>query len=288
MPASPRAHVLRAAAGDIAWEVAARPLPERLRPYVRSCVGYTERTPGPSGRREYPGPRVVVILETGPPIRVYESGSERRSERFAGGFAAGLDETWTLCEHDGFQAGVQLDLTPLGARAFFGLPMSELAGRALPLADLLTGDARDFCARLAELPTWDAKLDAVEALVEKRLAAARLDARPVAWALRQIEARGGAVDVGALARELGWSHKHLIARFRDQVGLPPKRVARVVRFDRLLQRLRRGTDTPWADLALELGFSDQAHLAREVRAFTGRTPTGTRAALAAELFPSPG
>jgi len=50
-----------------------------------------------------------------------------------------------------------------------------------------------------------------------------------------------------------------VALFRDQVGIPPKLMARIVRFDRLVQRLRRGGPRVWADLALEFGYYDQAH-----------------------------
>jgi len=61
--------------------------------------------------------------------------------------------------------------------------------------------------------------------------------------------------------------------FRDQVGIPPKLLARIVRFDRVVQHFRTGGGGDWSDLALELGFYDQAHLVRDVRHFTGLTPT---------------
>ena len=80
------------------------------------------------------------------------------------------------------------------------------------------------------------------------------------------------MDIAALSRELGYSHKHLVSLFRDQIGLSPKLAARLLRFDRLVRELRLGP-RPWAKLAYELGFSDQAHLAREVRRFAGLTPS---------------
>jgi hypothetical protein len=47
----------------------------------------------------------------------------------------------------------------------------------------------------------------------------------VAWSLRRITVSGGGAVIGDLADELGWSHRRLIARYRDVVGLPPKLVA---------------------------------------------------------------
>jgi transcriptional regulator GlxA family with amidase domain len=94
----------------------------------------------------------------------------------------------------------------------------------------------------------------------------------VARAWRLIVAGGGRTPIGDLAREVGWSHRHLIARFRQQVGLTPKTAARLVRFEALLARLRE-RPASWARLAAEAGYADQAHLVRDFRSFTGRTPT---------------
>jgi AraC-like DNA-binding protein len=76
-----------------------------------------------------------------------------------------------------------------------------------------------------------------------------------------------------LPAELGWSRKQLAARFRDEVGLTPKTAARVLRFQALLAGLRSGGTREWVDLALECGYFDQSHLVRDVRRFTGLTPT---------------
>ena len=67
--------------------------------------------------------------------------------------------------------------------------------------------------------------------------------------------------------------------FIDHVGMSPKGYAGLVRFDRLTQRLWCSPNPSWADLALASGFADQAHLAREVRRFSGLSPTGLRAYL---------
>jgi AraC-like DNA-binding protein len=91
----------------------------------------------------------------------------------------------------------------------------------------------------------------------------------------RIEAVGGALDVGDLARELGCSHKHLIALFRDRVGTTPKRLARIVRFHRFLACARDGA-AKGADLALACGYYDESHLSRDVRQFTGLSPREAR------------
>jgi transcriptional regulator GlxA family with amidase domain len=113
-----------------------------------------------------------------------------------------------------------------------------------------------------------------------RFLAGRLDRGPrpspeVAWVWRRLEATGGGVPIGRLAAEVGWSHRHLIDRFRRQVGLSPKTAARLVRFDGVWRRLDQAGGRPdWGLVAAEAGYADQAHLVREFRQFTGTTPTG--------------
>jgi transcriptional regulator GlxA family with amidase domain len=72
---------------------------------------------------------------------------------------------------------------------------------------------------------------------------------------------------------VGWSHRHLIARFRQQIGLSPKTAARLVRFDGVWRRLDQRRRPSWAQIAGEAGYADQAHLVRDFREFTGTTPT---------------
>ena len=71
--------------------------------------------------------------------------------------------------------------------------------------------------------------------------------------------------IGDLATALGWSHRRLIARFRDTVGMPPKRVARIARFERLRRLIADDPELDWAYAAMACGYFDQAHLARDVR-----------------------
>ena len=264
-----RTRTVRMSSGGSTWEVIFREIAAPLRPYVRSLMGYSERAAGVVRRRELPGPAIAVIIELGAPIRVYD---ERGPHRFPGGFVAGLDEGPTMCEHDGEQRGVQLDLTPVGARLFFGVPMCELTNRVVAIDELLPRAHRRLADRLDGMPGWEARLDHVERLVEERVAELSAPARIVAWAVGRIEERDGAVDGRALARELGYSQKHVIHLFRDVVGVPPTQLARLVRFGRLVSLLRAGRRAPWADVALQLGWIDQSHMWRDVKRFAGATP----------------
>jgi AraC-like DNA-binding protein len=279
-----RVRIARGALGSGRWERATREPGAALRPWVRGIEGYDEWLPRPLRRRQFPEPFVVVIVEFGPPLQVTLGGDARTALRSAGGFVAGLGDSFAITEHAGRQRGLQVDLTPTGARRLFGVPLSELAGRIVALRELLPAETRTLAERLDAATDWSSRLCLVEELIAQRIRSARVDSARVDWALARIESSGGTVDVGSLARELGHSHKHLIALFHDQVGVTPKLWARLVRFERVMSRARQGGSIPVSELALAHGYFDQAHLARDVRRFTGLTPTEARSNLS-ELAP---
>jgi transcriptional regulator GlxA family with amidase domain len=67
-----------------------------------------------------------------------------------------------------------------------------------------------------------------------------------------------------------------VRRFREQVGLTPKRYGRVHRLQRTLKALPQDAEVDWSRVAVEQGYYDQAHLINDFRALSGITPTGYR------------
>ena len=236
-------------------------------PAVRSLAGWHERVDRPVVRREVPGGRIVLVISFGPPLEV--------DGRSYGSFVAGLHDRAAITEHAGVSHGVQAYLTPLGAARRFRLPWGGLANRGADLADLLP-DAGELAERLYEAPGWPARLALLESYVERRVVEAPPAPREIEWSWQRLLTTGGSVPVGSLAEEVGWSRRHLAARFREHVGLPPKALARILRFERAAGRLRAGAGL--ADAALDSGYYDQAHFNRDFREFAGVTPTEYRVA----------
>jgi AraC-like DNA-binding protein len=225
---------------------------------VTTYYGFEVNTPQPVRQREGPGTDVVVIL-------TFEEHWLVDGERHTS-FLAGLHEHQVTTEHPGRSLGMQINLDPPAARALVGAPLHELAHRTVPLEEAL--DAPFLIERLADAPDWDARFAMLDAALAPRVAGAQPSGE-VAWAWQRLRATHGRVAIGELAAELGWSRKRIVARFRDEIGLPPKAVARLLRFERA--RELAGT-MPWGELAFECGFSDQSHLIAEFRRITGRTP----------------
>jgi len=237
----------------------------RLAGAVLGYTGYAERSAVPLRRMQVPTTVVPLILSLGPPIVV--DGVEHTS------FVAGMHDAVATTEYAGEQLGVQVDLTPLGARRLIGLPMAELARQVVAVEDVLGPSVSRLVDRLREAATWEARFALLDHALLERLYRGAPVAGEIGHAWARLEASGGAVRVETLAREVGWSRRHLSARFRADVGLPPKAVARILRFERVTELLRASSGPSLADAAFDCGYADQAHLNRDFRAFAGTTPT---------------
>lgn len=268
---SPTVHH-RSALGE--WEVTQGRVHPSLRPHVLRYTGYVERTTF-LRRREPPSAVVPLIINLGPPLRLVDQGMA-----YPIGFVAGLYDSVAVTDSAGESMGLQVNFSPVGARLFLGIPLGELVNSAVALDDVLGRRAAPLVERLRELSTWDERFAVVDALIASRFAQAPAVPPDLVWAWRQLERSAGAVVVADLATELGCSRKHLSTRFRAEVGLAPKTVARVLRFDRATTLLRTaGPGLSFADLAVRCGYYDQAHLVRDFHQFAGSTPTDYRSRL---------
>ena len=237
--------------------------------------GFSQRAAGPVRFLELPCTYVPVIVDLGAGWSLSDPRRPDEPPTWKGSFVAGLTDGPVRVEHPGEAECLQVDLTPLAARRLLGVPMDELANRTVDLGDVLGAPAaRELIGRIAEARGRDERFALVDRALARRLGAAPLPGREMPWALARV---ADGAPVGEVARELGWSHRRLIGRFRDQVGLPPKRVGRIARLERLVAELRRGGAGGWARMAAACGYFDQPHLAREVRELTGLTPTALRA-----------
>jgi AraC-like DNA-binding protein len=245
----------------------------RLRACVRRYFGYFERGSGFSHTRELPSADVTLIIGFGPPIGIaYPRRNGAIPERRTS-FVAGMHDSYAVVQADEWQSGIEVNLTPLGTYLLLGVPMEALTNRVVELEDVLGAAAPLLVERLHDTPGWGARFELLDAFVAARVVEARAPSPSVAWAWKRLGEKRGRLDIGALAGELGCSRNHLIAQFREQVGLPPKTVARILRFRGVLERLERGNGTPLARIAPDCGYYDQSHLNRDFREFAGITPT---------------
>lgn len=181
----------------------------------------------------------------------------------------------TVLRMTGELHGLSVTLRRGAAAGLLGVPAAELGGRAFTLPELWGAGAASLVERIAGAADDERRAAWLQQALAERLRGAR---RPpdalVAHALQRIAEGGGALSLRALAAELGVGERRLQQRFREQVGLSPRAWSRVCRLHACVRALRRRPQPRWAELALDAGFYDQAHLVNEFRALSGLSPGG--------------
>ncbi|MER6259808.1 helix-turn-helix domain-containing protein [Streptomyces sp900105245] len=227
--------------------------------------------------RIVPHPAVTLLLDFGAGSPVID-GADGRQQLGSVVAGPGLGSAGAVLARGENVECVQVRLSPVVAGAMLGTSPAELDGVVVSLDDLWGRAASRIREQLGEVSAWQDRFALTDALLARRQAAGPSVDPEVAWAWHRIVAGHGLARIDELAAEVGWSRKRLWSRFRSQLGLPPKRAAKLVRFDHAAHRLVAGEGA--ARVAADAGYADQSHLHRDIVEFTGATP----AAVAREPF----
>lgn len=223
-----------------------------------------------SGFTEATAPRHLVLSASmSVPLVVKLRDSPYR----APAFVHGAHGSHMIVDGECAPSYVEVRLAPLGAYALLGVPMDEINGRFVDMADLFGAAGRRLAEMVRDASTWCRRFALIDEFLLRRSAGGPRPSPEVERAWRLLVATDGAATIGGIAAEVGWSHKHLITRFKQQIGVSPKTAARLVRFHRTLERLDGCPAPRWQEIAADCGYADQAHLVREFREFTGAVPT---------------
>lgn len=251
------------------WDVATPRGPGRLGGIA--MAGFRALSTGPLDLAVVPYPAVTVAVDLGGgPFAVGDAGGRQES----GSVAVGLAPDGLRGRGKDVEC-LQIRLSPVVAHAVLG-PAADLAGRIVRLDDLWGRDAARTQEQLCTAGSWADRFAIAEAALARRYREGPAVDPEVAFVWRQLVTNRGDVRIERLAAETGWSRKRLGMRFRSQIGLTPKRAARLVRFDHAAHRLAAGHRP--ALVAAEAGYADQSHMHREVVDFAGATPAAVAAA----------
>jgi AraC-like DNA-binding protein len=255
----------------------------RLRPKMPlaalvECLWYWEGAPGPHlQERLLPQAQAAMILNLrDEPIAIYE---DDRGTGYYGTavFSGARSNCFTVdCNQQERVVGVQF--LPGGAFPFFRIPMSEMEDASFNMLDLWGGEASLVRERVLAAQTPHAMLETLQrCLLEVLTAPDRLHPA-VIYMAGELDICDGPARVQTVTATIGMSQRRAAQLFHEQVGVSPKTFHRVRCFQHTLQRLRGAQRVNWADLAIECGYYDQAHLSHDFRQIAGMTPSAYLAA----------
>jgi AraC-like DNA-binding protein len=160
---------------------------------------------------------------------------------------------------------------PGGTSPFLRAPMHEFTDKVTGLGSISPRLHRDLLEITEDLPTMSERVAALESLLVKHLSRCKHDSWLLPLAAKLV-ASGGLASVDHLANLAGISARQLERRFLHEVGVGPKLLSRILRFQQVFRAVERG-DSGWAPIASECGYYDQAHLIRDFNQFAEQTPS---------------
>ncbi|PNE40626.1 MULTISPECIES: helix-turn-helix domain-containing protein [Streptomyces] len=252
-------------------DVAYRAADPALRQQVLGYRGFRFEDPKPQRRIVAPDGTVRVVLGFRGTLKVTDAVHPARSMG-ATSLVSGVRATGMVSEHSGPLHGVTIMMTPLGAHRLLNIPMSHLADRHLDLADLLDPSLTRQVRRLAHQGRgWEFLFSMLDEVLTALILRNPQPAPEVGEALRELLRSAGRTSVQQLAAQNRCSSRQLERGFLEQVGLPPKSLAQIMRLQEALRLKYSGLT--WADTAAAAGYHDQSHLVRSFKALVGCTPS---------------
>lgn len=240
-------------------------------------VGYRALASPPEIHRGLPSPTLTFIVSVGEGLRAADSREALHTGAPITVLLGGLQSQAAHVRQQRGQAGVQLAVHPLAARALFGVPTADLSAPGFDGAPVLGRRAAELHERVSESPDWRGAFATITDFLcgsfeRSRYAGVRPEVMH-AWQL--LASTRGRMPVGAVADRVGVTPRHLSTLFAREVGRSPKAVATLMRFRRatsmIAEAARRGP-VDLSSVAFATGYSDQAHLTREFTKFTGTPP----------------
>ncbi len=233
--------------------------------YARGQISY---------RRDHilPNGSAVLLINLGAPHKTTTAKKLHTSQVQKDAWLCGVQSGALVNEPPGETHVVGASFATAGAAAFFGLPMSEVANRVIALDCLWGPQARGLREEILNAISPEDKLASLERGLLSHLLPTPRGLPRLEAALRRLLVPGPS-GIASLAREVDLSPKQLIAEFHRLVGVTPGTLSRIARLSRLLEEIDTRRQVRWAELAAGLGWSDQAHLIRDFKNFSGATPT---------------
>jgi AraC-like DNA-binding protein len=158
---------------------------------------------------------------------------------------------------------------------FYSFPMSELTNTVAD-ADLIFGrGVHDLREQLLAAKSIDRIFRLVEAFLLHQACDAiheDISTNCIDYALSSIVNQPTIRWLHQLNEQIGYSQKHFIGLFRDQVGVTPKQYLKIMRFQKAIRAVENNEFIRWSQIALESGYYDQAHFINDFKLFSGFTP----------------
>lgn len=161
---------------------------------------------------------------------------------------------------------------PAGLQPFIDFDVDNFTGSTLTMSEVWGKDGEKLEADMLACTTNEQRIAVLETFLLSKRQALKIDNAPVEYCVDAMLKSVGDIAIDSLADELEIGKRQLERRFTAAVGISPKLLARIIRFQNVLQLIESNEFKNFTSIAYEGGFYDQAHFIRDFKDFTGLNP----------------
>ena len=215
---------------------------------------------------------LVINLEECPK-RLFDKDDFNKFEYKKRYWISGIQREYIVIEATPNSTMMGIHFKPGGAHPFFKFPITEIQDKVIEL-DEIWGRSIDFIwEQLMMASTPQQKFCILEQHFLKQLDGIEGQNSIIIHALKLLQDTANELPVRSIAEEVGISHKHLIRTFDKIVGIKPKLLSRIYKFQKAIHLIGNKKRLRWTSLAYECGYYDQAHFIKEFKNFSGINPS---------------
>jgi AraC-like DNA-binding protein len=250
-----------------------QPRPE-LRAYIHSFWIFESPVGMPASESSLAAPngcpKLIIPYENS--IASIADGREQESVE-GGLYFVGNRSTSTLLRTSPRQTSfIAIEFSARGAYPIFGVPMDESADQLLPADVVFAKWGRQVREMLRNLETVDGKVHFIQDQMMKLAQKKKLQNPIVEFCVNTMKRTDGLISVQELERKTGYTRRYLELLFKTHVGLSPKVLAGIYRFQKFYKKWAQGTAFEEIKDELYDHYYDQAHFIKEFKRLTGFSP----------------
>lgn len=244
-----------------------------LNQFIESFIYYRDYNPVHSVDRFLPDGNVNIVIDlTDYPKYIYDNDTLKEIQTCRNVWFSGIRNNYITIPSGRDSEMFVINFHKGKAYPFVQMPLYELTDSVVNGDLVLTNEIMELREMILEAPIITHKFLKVEDFLLKRFCSKLIVNPFIEFAVNKIIKSPNQMSIEQISNKVGYSQKHLIKLFKDNVGLTPKGFLKIIRFQKAIEEIAAAKVSDWTGIAFESGYYDQAHFNNDFKAFSGFTP----------------
>ena len=241
--------------------------------FIESLYYFEGFTPEHSIDRFLPDGNVHIIIDLSEtPKYIYDNDTLEERQACRNAWVSGI-RTGYICIPSGLDAKNMIVNFRKGmSYPFFGMPVSELTNVVADAEQVFGRGILELRSELQETDSIEGKFALTERFLLNAAGRSPDDNPVIRHSLERLIHEPYGKSLKEISGDIGYSQKHFIQLFKDNVGVTPKTFLRIMRFQKAIEEIERIGNVSWIEIAVDCGYYDQSHFINDFKNFSGFTP----------------